>query len=85
LPFWFREYTRLTAIALTWPVPGWIATSPSAKALLLVSFSSTFAWALRWIFGSSVVTILYPPRRSRSSRSCALLPNAFCSFHHVLK
>ena len=37
--------------------------------------------ALAWIAGSSEVTMVYPPRRSRSSRACGVGPNAgrFCA------
>jgi hypothetical protein len=49
------------------------------------SFSITFFSAICWIFGSSEVTTLKPPRRSVDSRSAGLLPNAGCSSHQALR
>ena len=82
---WSSEYTRLTAAALTRPVPGSTNTAPSANLLSIRSLSVACLIALAWTSGSSEVTTVYPPRRRLSQRAAGLVPNAGCRIHHCRK
>src|SRR5438874_11474981 len=79
---WSSEYTRLTAAALTRPVPGATNTAPSANLLSIRSLSVACLIALAWTSGSSEVTTVYPARRRLSQRAAGVVANAGWRIHH---
>src|SRR5215467_11270672 len=61
-----------------------MTTSPSAYREFFDSREATACCVIDCTRGLIEVTMCQPPRRSESSRSCAVAPNAGCCSHHCL-